>query len=201
MRSLGLLEEEHTLMLEDLGNAPDLATWLGRSASAATHEAAAKILGTFFGRLHAVTAGGRKYADKFTNPSLQERRFSEYYNMVGPALREADFPGWDQVDDRAQRLGLRLLDTGVCLTHGDLRAKDLHLVPTGLRLTDWECCYYGLPAQDVAQLSAHLWMHAHCARDMATKKRLRTVQFYVRWDVSGDRPNASSTLIYRCGVL
>ena len=38
-------------------------------------------------------------------------------------------------------------------------------------MIDWEFCHYGHPAQDVAHLSAHLWMHGHCAATDVERKR------------------------------
>ncbi len=41
----------------------------------------------------------------------------------------------------------------------------------GMRIIDWEFCHYGHPAQDVAYLSAHLWMLGHCAASDAERIR------------------------------
>ncbi len=173
VRCLGLLKEERCLLLEDLGDGPDLATWLLRSASAMGFDAAADLLGTFIGRMHSVTAGNGRLAKRFNNRTVQERRYRDLYNEVGPSMRKAGYPGWEEVDTKAQKLGLRFMDTGVCLTMGDLRPQSIVMVPRGVRLIDWEFCHYGFPAQDVARLSAHLWMHAHVEADLDVRRRLR----------------------------
>ncbi|MCB9669611.1 MAG: phosphotransferase [Alphaproteobacteria bacterium] len=131
-----------TLLLEDLGDLPDL--------SSAPHRAVE--LGPFLRRLHTRSAQQPDLAGRFRNDPVQHTRHAVQYLALGawvPALA-----------DRGRQLGETFLEPGRCLIMGDLWLPSV-LVGPSLAVIDWELCHWGRPAQDLGHLVAHLWMRAH----------------------------------------
>jgi hypothetical protein len=135
-----------TMLTEDLGDCPDLLT--------APHEAGR--VGAFIGRLHASTRQRPDLAARFHNRDIQQTRLAVQYAPVADLL--AGHPDATELGEAAVRLGERLCRRGCCLVMGDLWPPSVLIAPEGVRLIDWEMSHYGLPAQDVAHLVAHLWM-------------------------------------------
>lgn len=117
-----------TLILEDLGDLPDLGQ--------APRAEAAAALGAFIGRLHRTSSEVRG----MDNAGVQETRARLIYDRYDPAL------------------GARLQGPGVCLVHGDLWPPSVLVDGWGVRVIDWELAHFGQPMQDTAQLAAHLWL-------------------------------------------
>lgn len=154
--------ESHVLAMEDLGDLPDLGECLRRGKADVRW---GHLLGRFIGKLHAHTAGNAGLAEEFGNTSVQQTRLNVQYAGVGPLLDQAGIAVSPDVAQRAAALGKRLIETGVCLTMGDLWPASILVDDGRLRLVDWEFAHFGRPAQDVAHLLAHFWMHAHCSLD------------------------------------
>ncbi len=145
-RLLTFSEADAAMLTEDLGDCPDLLSAPG----------AACAVGRFIGRLHCQTRGVPELAARFDNRDIQEVRRVVQYEPVADLL--AGHPGADELGAAAADLGRRLCGPGRCLVMGDLWPPSVLMVPGGVRLIDWEMCHYGQPAQDVAHLTAHLWM-------------------------------------------
>jgi len=160
------------LVVEDLGEAPDLGRWLWDGAGDA--EAAGRDLGAFVGRLHAA-GHSRREALRATldNAAVQRTRLEVQYRAVGPALARAGVADAAGLGQAAVALGERLLEPGRCLVMGDLWPPSVLVTAGGLRLIDWELAHVGQPAQDLGHLAAHLWMRAHRAPDPAAAGRGR----------------------------
>jgi aminoglycoside phosphotransferase (APT) family kinase protein len=58
---------------------------------------------------------------------------------------------------------------------GDLWPPSVRVTSAGLRLIDWELAHFGRPSQDVAHLTAHLWMYAHHAPTEEAAGKARSV--------------------------
>ncbi|PSQ98503.1 MAG: phosphotransferase [Bacteroidetes bacterium QS_9_68_14] len=156
----------HTLLMEDLGTPPALGAWLRGGPPAQDAQAVGKRLGRFVGRLHARTRGDDALREAFDNRAMQETRHAVQYRAVGELCEAGGAPDAEALGARAEAMGKRFIEPGDCLVMGDLWPPSVLLrEPSGsaLRLIDWELCHYGRPAQDVAHLAAHLWMHAHRA--------------------------------------
>ncbi len=166
-----VFEDERVLLEEDVGDVPDLAAWLKCEASSDAVPGKAALLGDFIGKLHSTSFQDEKLSPGFSNQSVQVMRHRLQYQFVGPALKERAHSNWETVDERARAAGLHFLSHGACLTMGDLWPRSILMAPGGMRLIDWEFCHFGHPAQDVAHLSAHLWMLGHCATSDIERKR------------------------------
>lgn len=165
-RPLDVNENEHVLVMEDLGDLPTLGRWL-REQDPDTVQDTAPILGdrlgTFIGTLHATTVDDEACADAFNNRPMQETRHTVQYQGVTDMLKTGGVSDADELGARAETLGEALLKPGRCLTMGDLWPPSVLVAENGLRLIDWELAHYGRPLQDVAHILAHLWMQAHRA--------------------------------------
>lgn len=166
-----VFEDERVLLMEDVGDVPNLSAWLERKASPDAVPKKAALLGEFVGKLHSTTFEDEKLMQGFNNLPIQVTRNRLQYQFVGPALKEWAHSNWKIVDERSRNAGRRFLSHGVCLTMGDLWPRSILMAQGGMRIIDWEFCHYGHPAQDVAHLSAHLWMLGHCAMSDAERKR------------------------------
>lgn len=144
----------HLLILQDLGDCPTLDELIpGRSLR---HLAA--DLGRFIGQLHAASHGDAGLARRFDNHPVQNARNDVQYQRVKALLQKAGVPRAAALASSAQDLGKRLLQSGRCLTMGDLWPRSLLLRGDRLYVIDWELAHFGNPAQDVGHLLAHLWM-------------------------------------------
>lgn len=163
-RSLDYDAASRTLLMEDLGAPPGLGAWLRNGPPAPGAEATGERLGRFMGRLHARTTGDEALRDAFDNRAMQETRHAVQYRAVGEMAEKAGVEDAEALGARAEALGARFIEPGDCLVMGDLWPPSVLRTGNGaLRLIDWELCHYGRPAQDVAHLAAHCWMHAHRA--------------------------------------
>jgi len=165
-RPLDVNDDGHVLVMEDLGDWPTLGRWLHEHDPEAVRERTPAIgqqLGAFIGTLHATTVGNKACADVFDNRSMQETRYAVQYQGVTDMLRAAGVPDAEKLGARAEALGKDLLETGRCLTMGDLWPPSVLVADDALHLIDWELAHYGRPLQDVAHVLAHLWMQAHRA--------------------------------------
>ncbi|MEL7339889.1 MAG: aminoglycoside phosphotransferase family protein [Bacteroidota bacterium] len=154
-------DKRSLLLMEDVGQGPDLGQWLAQTHPKSAYALGAK-LGSFLARLHSSSLDNPQLAQDFDNQPVQQVRLELQYNL-GQALREAQIPRADQIDKRIRQVGRAISQPGICLIMGDLWPPSLLKVESGLRIIDWEFAHYGWPVQDVAHLAAHLWMHQHMA--------------------------------------
>lgn len=138
-------------VFEDLGDLPDLGTWLQQGGDPARLLA----LGAWLGRLHQSAV-----ARSFANPAVQLTRKQVQYQAVRGWLEEAGMPN-PTAAEHAELLGERFLKPGRCLIMGDLWPRSILVGEEQLHVIDWELCHYGVPAQDLGHLAAHLWMLSH----------------------------------------
>ena len=167
-RLLAFDADAHALVMEDVGEAPDLGAWL--HAAPRTPDAvrdAGRTLGAFVGSLHRASLGDARLAARFRNLVIQETRLDVQYRAVAEMCASGGVPDAPVLGATAVALGEMLLAPGRCLLMGDLWPASILVTPEGLRLIDWEFAHFGRPLQDVAHLAAHLWMHAHRAPDAA----------------------------------
>jgi 5-methylthioribose kinase len=165
-RVLDFNEDDHVLIMEDLGELPTLGWWLRTDDPDAIRERAPVLgqrLGTFIGTLHATTTNDAACADTFDNRPMQETRQAVQYQGVADMLKTGNVPDAEELGARAKALGEDLLGTGRCLTMGDLWPPSVLVADDALYLIDWELAHYGRPLQDVAHFLAHLWMQSHRA--------------------------------------
>ncbi len=153
------------LIEEDFGPLPALDEAL-HDAQPERARDLGRVLGTFIGRLHARTAGQRRYA-VFDNTGIQQTRLEVQYRQVGAALARAGIADAAALGAQAVGLGTRLLGPGRCLVMGDLWPRSVLVARAGLRIIDWEMAHYGQPWQDTAHLAAHLWMLAQATPEAA----------------------------------
>jgi 5-methylthioribose kinase len=172
-RLLAVFPDEKMIVMEDLGSQRELDEWIRIQESDTVLKQYAVLLGRFVSKMHISTAGGARYAEVFTNRAVQEARYANQYRIMGDVVRAAGYRQWEWVNQGAVKLGRRLLEPGICLTMGDLWPRSVLMAPVGLRIIDWEFCHYGIPAQDVAHMSAHLWMQAQCAENSTIRRRFR----------------------------
>jgi 5-methylthioribose kinase len=173
-RPIELHTDPHILLMEDVGSHPTLGRWL--RSDDATSEAAARVgrqIGQFIGRLHAATVDRADLAERFDNRAMQETRLAVQYEAIGDLLQKAGVEDAKALGERAEALGRRLLEPGVCLTMGDLWPPSVLISGRDLRIIDWELAHYGHPMQDIAHFAAHGWMQAHRAPDEPTARAVR----------------------------
>ena len=146
------------IVMEDVGRHPDLNTYL---KSAGTPGKTGRDLGNFIGLLHTTTAANKTFERAINNLSIQHTRRTVQYDAIGSLCRKAGYERAEIAGRQASELGQRLLSPGKCIIMGDLWPASILVGPDGIRLIDWEFAHFGIPAQDVAHLAAHLWMLAH----------------------------------------
>ena len=175
-RLLATFEDRRAILMEDLGDLPDLATWL-RSSGA--DEGAAygygRLLGDFIGRLHLNSMEDVALARRLDNRGVQRSRLGNQYAAVVGYAERARLPDAGDLGRRAVTFGELLQRPGTCLVMGDLWPPSILIAQRELRLIDWEFATYGRPAQDVGHLAAHLWMQAHRAPDPSSAARWRSL--------------------------
>lgn len=172
------------LLMEDLGDAPDLGRVCGSGpgdfAALPGCDAAGEIdifaygaaLGRWLACLHNFDETAID-ADHFRNQAVQVKRYQVQYEGAREYLKKAQVPlaAAEACGDRAVELGRRLLEPGLCLVMGDLWPASVLVTPNGMGIIDWEFAHFGRPAQDVAHLAAHLYMRTLVA-GRAERKRL-----------------------------
>ena len=165
--------DARVLIVDDLGDLPDLGAWLYARAPGRTRrqrqdfdlraERRGRRIGRYISALHVRWHGDAGVAAMFDNRSVQETRLLVQYRAVGELLARAGVPDADALGAKAANLGERLLEPGRCLIHGDLWPRSLLCGPEYTRVIDWEFAHFGQPAQDTGHLAAHLWMLRHRA--------------------------------------
>jgi len=178
-RPLDVNAEAHVLVMEDLGDLPTLGRWLRTTDPDAVQEQAPALgaeLGAFIGTLHATTVDNKACADVFDNRSMQETRYAVQYQGVTDMLKTGGVPDAEKLGARAEALGKDLLETGCCLTMGDLWPSSVLVAGNALHLIDWELAHYGRPLQDVAHFLAHLWMQHHRAPSPAVADAVQSLR-------------------------
>ncbi|MEL7533449.1 MAG: phosphotransferase [Bacteroidota bacterium] len=161
-RLLHAFAERSLILMEDLGDAPNLAAILPQI----DHQAALKIgqqLGSFLAQLHATSFQDADLGQRFQNQGVQSVRLAVQYNQLA-ALQKAKIPQAQELAERIAQVGRWITKPGICLIMGDLWPPSILHTQAGLRIIDWEFTHFGWPVQDVAHLAAHLWMQAHMAK-------------------------------------
>ncbi len=203
---LGWDAEAPLLVMEDLGDLPDLGSWLHDAPPTSKAADAGTRLGTFIGQLHARTYDDDTLAEAVANPAMQATRHAVQYSQVGAFLEAAAIDDAEALGQRAIALGERFQQPGRCMIMGDLWPRSV-LVDTGaadtmeVRLIDWELAHYGHPAQDIGHIAAHCWMLAHRAPSHIAEHVAHACfrQFLARYQgaVQGERPEAVAAF---CGA-
>lgn len=169
-RLLATFEQQRALLLEDLGDTPDLATWARETHPGGKRALeTGRMLGGFIARLHRQSAGDAVLAAEFDNRDVQRSRLVNQYAAVSRYAERAGIVDAAELGRHAVAFGELLQGPGLCLVMGDLWPPSVLVgADAGLRVIDWEFAAYGRPSQDVAHLAAHLWMHAHRTPDATT---------------------------------
>lgn len=166
----------HVIVMEDVGDCPDLGTWLHQwPRSECLEDDVGHLLGQFIGSVHVQSAHDPQLAEMFDNPSIQRTRLDVQYRAVGDLCRKAGLPDATELGERAVAFGERLQEPGTCVIMGDLWPPSVRVTSSGLRLIDWELAHFGRPAQDLGHLAAHLWMYAHRAPTQESEYKVRAV--------------------------
>jgi 5-methylthioribose kinase len=169
-------EPRHILVMEDVGEVPDLGTWLVQGdvgQNPLYEEGPGQLLGRFISALHLESFDDPEFAVDFDNSGIQRSRLELQYGAVGDMCRKAGLSDAEELGRKAVTLGEQLLSPGVCVIQGDLWPPSILFAPDGLRIVDWELTHYGHPAQDVGHLTSHLWMHANRAASPEAAHRAR----------------------------
>ena len=142
------------LAMQDMGQAPALDVWLGRSGEDQA-VALGRALGQALGRLHARSACSPAWALDMAQPSIQRTRAAIQYDALASWSGRHGVALSASLIQRASALGQRLLEPGVALIMGDLWPPSI-LVAATPALIDWEFAHWGRPEQDLGHLIAHL---------------------------------------------
>jgi len=167
---LGNDNRKHLLLMEDVGSGPDLLQAVRlldyNFASSGSN------LGAYIAQLHAHTYQSKWFAENFANLPVQQTRLQVQYNGCLEFCRRARMPDAEKIGRRCRQPGEKLNTVGKCLVMGDLWPYSILLDRKEIRLIDWELTHFGRPVQDVAHLSAHLWMMSHRASKQSQKDRI-----------------------------
>jgi hypothetical protein len=145
-----------TLLLEDLGDLPDLGAWLAAGGDTGVLDR----LGGWLGGVHA-DAG----APDLWNRPVQQTRLAVQYLPVAQRLAALGVPDAASLGAVAVELGERLLARGDTMVMGDLWPPSALIGHDGtVHVIDWELCTMGQACQDLGHLAAHLWMGGHRGR-------------------------------------
>lgn len=167
-------EANHVLVMEDVGEQPDLAVWLNQGERSLIR-GMGQELGGFIGRLHRASMGNAKLAQQFNNLPIQQTRHAVQYQAIEALCHRAGFEDANVLGTKAVALGERFQQLGRCLIQGDLWPRSILVAEAGLRVIDWEFAHYGHPAQDLGHFAAHLWMLKHQAPSHAIAVRVETL--------------------------
>jgi 5-methylthioribose kinase len=163
-RLLDFDERHHILVMEDVGQFPDLGTWLQQGPhQERSGKDVGQLLGQFIGALHLRSYKDQQLAEVFDNRTIQRTRLEVQYRAIRDLCEGADLPDADELGRQAIALGELLQQPGLCVIMGDLWPPSILVTADGLRLIDWELAHFGRPCQDVGHLAAHLWMYIHRA--------------------------------------
>ena len=173
-RLLDFDAQRHVLIMEDVGDYPDLGRWLQHEAQG---EAAAgqvgRLVGQFIGTLHRCSYRDAHLAELFDNSPIQYTRLEVQYRAIRGLCERAGLADAEHLGETAVALGELLQKPGLCVIMGDLWPRSILVTPEGIRIIDWELAHFGRPCQDVGHLVAHLWMHRQRA---ATSEAAARVQ-------------------------
>ncbi len=163
-RLIDLDQEHYILVMEDVGDDPDFGAWLfqGQHQEASASEIG-RTVGAFIGTLHARSCNDQKMAQAFDNTPIQQVRLENQYRRIEEYCFRGGLADAEVLGREAVAFGRLLLQPGLCVIMGDLWPRSLLITAKGVRIIDWEFAHFGRPAQDVGHLTAHLWMHIHCA--------------------------------------
>lgn len=175
-RLIDLDEERCIIVMEDVGASPDLGAWL-RQCPEGTESCAevGRTIGSFIAALHRHTYDDQRQAAVFNNAAVQNARLEGQYCRIKELCVRAGLPDSDVLGAEAERFGALLRQPGRCVIMGDLWPPSLLISDGGIRVIDWEFAHFGRPAQDVAHLVAHLWMHTHRAPSDVVAARAQSV--------------------------
>lgn len=163
-RPFDLDQENHILVMEDAGDSPDFGAWLlhGCRQEASSGDIG-RMIGAFIGTLHVRSHKDHRLANIFDNTPIQRARLEIHYRGIKDLCVRAGLPDAGALGTEAESFGVLLQQPGLCVVMGDLWPRSILITEDGVRIIDWEFAHFGRPAQDVAHLVAHLWMHSHCA--------------------------------------
>jgi tRNA A-37 threonylcarbamoyl transferase component Bud32 len=199
-------EQDHVMVMEDVGECPDLGTWLHQwPRPECSQRDVGRLLGQFIGLLHVQSANDPRLAEAFDNASIQRTRLEVQYRAIGQLCHKAGLPDAVELGERAAAFGERLQGPGICVIMGDLWPPSVRVTGAGLRLIDWELAHFGRPSQDVGHLAAHLWMYAHRAptEQAAAKAHAVFQQFLHAYRTAlGERLERilSVGMVYECAI-
>jgi len=138
------------LVMEDLGDLPDLRRWL---RSVQDGRDLGRRLGEFLSRVHGLEVD----PTRFDNADVQRTRETVQYRQVPEFCARLGLPR--DLGQPAVELGRRLVqDPGAALIMGDFWPASILVAEPEVRVIDWEFVHHGNPAQDLGHLLAHLWM-------------------------------------------
>jgi len=141
----------HSIVIEDLGDLPDLRAWLSSGGDRGVIDTLARGLCA----LHA-----RDDTPHTHNLPIQQTRLVVQYQSIGPTLAALGVPDAAALGQRAVALGEALLAPGDTFVMGDLWPPSVLVDRGRLSLIDWEMSTRGRRCQDVGHLVAHLWLDA-----------------------------------------
>jgi 5-methylthioribose kinase len=212
-RLLALDEQHHLLVMEDMGEWPNLGAWLAcpecKPSDAGLLGAS---LGRFMGLLHRVSSTKPDLVKEIDNKNIQRTRLEFQYSAIGDYARRAGLPDAGMLGRQAVEYGKLLQGQGICMIMGDLWPPSVIVTDAGLRIIDWELAHYGRPSQDVGHLAAHLWMYDHRApnADVAARARIVLKRFLEAYRVAigpsfdtllGTQGVSESAIHFGCEVL
>jgi 5-methylthioribose kinase len=173
------LDKDHQLIImEDLGQSPDLGEWLQESHTQLKAKGLGESLGEFIGALHRETAHQSYFARMFDNSHIQNTRLEFQYRNIQTYAERAGLADADELGKQAVQFGKHLQQPGHNLIMGDLWPASVIVTDSGLRIIDWELAHYGYPSQDIGHLSAHLWMYSHSASNLDIAVNARVLLNY-----------------------
>lgn len=170
---LGLDDSKHLLLMEDVGKWPDLLK--AARLSDDNFASYGSKLAAFIAQLHIQTFHSRWFAENFANLPVQQTRLQVQYRGCLDFCLRAAMPEAEEIGRSCRQLGEKLNSLGKCLVMGDLWPGSILLNRKDMRLIDWELTHFGRPAQDIAHLSAHLWMMSHRAENQSQRDRISSL--------------------------
>ncbi|MEM9327648.1 MAG: phosphotransferase [Bacteroidota bacterium] len=167
---LGYVEEDHLLVLEDLGEANDYTYLYDPDQTISEKELAATA--QFLYRLHG-HAFDAATADSFPS-NLEMRKLNHEHIFIYPFLEQngldldtitpglkasaATYQANDELKQKALKLGDVYLDQGKQLLHGDYFFGSWLKTKSGFKVIDPEFCFFGPAEYDLGVMMAHLDM-------------------------------------------
>jgi len=146
--------EHHIILMEDVCQCPDLESWLRAPHSIDETDHLGRLLGSFIGKLHRVSAHIPALAVEFNNSKIQRTRLDLLYGNILNYASRANIPDASILAERAVEFGRQLQLSGKTLIMGDLWPRSVIVSDNKLRIIDWELSHYGKPAQDVGHFAA-----------------------------------------------